>query len=512
MKRIFTFIVSLLSTASLFAQSAEDGLLFSQEEYEGTARTVAMGGAFTALGGDLGAVSFNPASSGVFRYSQFTFTPSTTKSRAISTYLGQDSKDKNRRLGVSNLGYVSSFDTGNYSGLLNFNFGIVYNRKNNLNSIMSAVGSTDASSYLGSLAGGLEGTDFSMLDYSDGFNPYYDGYAPWAGIAAYNAYLVDLDGEWDDAYIGATENKDGNEIFTGGMIDQTYNRKTTGSVQEYALNFGANFNDNLYLGANLNLLSVEYDDEQKYSEFARHSSDFQSGWAGMSQTYKRTTTGSGINLKIGAIYTPLPGLRIGATLTTATLYNLTDKWHYTMRAFYDSSPLENHVSNTVQTPEGYFDYQVKAPMRWSVGAAYTFDDNGLISIDYEGVDYSSISMKDYLGNPNEFSYENSYIYQNFKASHVLRIGGEYWIASNFALRGGYTSYSAAADYLNSRQYLSFGLGWKIDRSTTLDLAWQKRLEENEDFTLYDDYAGIAAPVGQLRNLQKKFLITLGFKF
>ena len=515
MKRIFTFIVSILATATLFAQSAEDGLLFSQEEYEGTARTVAMGGAFTALGGDLGAVAINPASSGVFRYSQFTFTPSFTKSRAKTTYAGGKMKEKMTRPAISNVGYLSSFDTGNYTGLLNINFGIVYNKKNNLNSIISASGSTDESSYLGSLANSLEGIDYRLLESSDGFNPYYNGNAPWAGIAAYNAYLVDLDGDWDDAYIGATENKDGNEIFTGGMIDQNYFRKATGSIQEYALNLGANVSDIFYFGANLNLMSVDYDIEEAFAESAQNPAQLQSGLRGMSQKYWRTTTGSGINLKFGAICTPLPGLRLGATFTTTTLYTLTDSWQYETSSSFDRSllsPDDFHVSSDIRTPEGVFDYQVKAPMRWSLGAAYTFGTKGLVSFDYEGVDYASITMRDYAGNPNEFSYENSYIRQNFGVASVIRIGCELWADDGFALRGGFTSYSPAADYLSAKNYLSFGCGWKLSRTTTFDIAFQRRIEKTEDFALYDDYAGIAAPVGSALSRQGKLLFTLGYKF
>ena len=50
--------------------------LFSQTFYEGTARTAAMGNAFTALGGDIGALSLNPASSGIYKYSEFSISPS----------------------------------------------------------------------------------------------------------------------------------------------------------------------------------------------------------------------------------------------------------------------------------------------------------------------------------------------------------------------------------------------------------------------------------------------------
>ena len=130
MKKIATLFLSLTIAAGLFAQTADDALNIAREYYEGTARTMAMGNAFTALGGDLGAIGINPASSGVFRYSQFSFSPSLTTNRSTTNYLGNTSPSKNTGFTISNFGTVLTFDTGKYTGLLNYNFGIVYNKKN----------------------------------------------------------------------------------------------------------------------------------------------------------------------------------------------------------------------------------------------------------------------------------------------------------------------------------------------------------------------------------------------
>lgn len=69
-KTAITILLSLASVAAGYAQTAYDALMFSENNYEGTARSVAMGNAFTALGGDLGAVTINPAGSAVANYSQ----------------------------------------------------------------------------------------------------------------------------------------------------------------------------------------------------------------------------------------------------------------------------------------------------------------------------------------------------------------------------------------------------------------------------------------------------------
>ena len=85
--RIYTILVAAaLAATSAFGQTMYDAIRFSNNDYEGTARSMAMGNAFTALGGDLGAITINPASSGVYRYDEFVITPSLTFAKDGSTY------------------------------------------------------------------------------------------------------------------------------------------------------------------------------------------------------------------------------------------------------------------------------------------------------------------------------------------------------------------------------------------------------------------------------------------
>ena len=126
--RKITFIIFLtvLTAFTGYGQSAYDAWRFSQNEYEGTARSVAMGNAFTALGGDLGAITINPAGSAVAGYSQFTLTPSITISNATSegvlppngtelTYFDKKYRSTGSRFDIPNLGVTFHFDTGRKS-------------------------------------------------------------------------------------------------------------------------------------------------------------------------------------------------------------------------------------------------------------------------------------------------------------------------------------------------------------------------------------------------------------
>ena len=275
MKKITTLFLILATAAGLYAQSADEALTIAQDRYEGTARSMAMGNAFTALGGDLGGLAVNPAASGVFRCSQFTVTPSFTGTSSIVDYLGNSQKTTGLGLTMSNLGAVLTFDTGNYGGLLNYNFGFVYNKKNNFRSRMNAYGTTDGSSMLSAMANRLGdvywdeskgqwiGIDQASLESSA--NPYTRyGADLWPSILAWNAYalapLYWTPDEKEYMYIASTENYDSgrNVVSIGGPLNQRFNRKTYGSVEEFAFNFGGNISDFLYFGVNLNCHTLNH--------------------------------------------------------------------------------------------------------------------------------------------------------------------------------------------------------------------------------------------------------------
>lgn len=69
MKRILTFILGTAVTVAAAAQDWQDARFFAENNYVGTARTLGMGNAVTAIGGDPGSISINPAGSSVASYS-----------------------------------------------------------------------------------------------------------------------------------------------------------------------------------------------------------------------------------------------------------------------------------------------------------------------------------------------------------------------------------------------------------------------------------------------------------
>ena len=149
----------MISAAVSYAQTAYDALLFSENNYEGTARSVAMGNAFTALGGDLGSISINPAGSAVAGYSQFTITPgltfSTSSAQGVSPYengslpyFERKMRSSMTEFNLPNIGITINWETNRTSGLKNLTFGFVANKAASFDQDVYANGMLAAYAYV----------------------------------------------------------------------------------------------------------------------------------------------------------------------------------------------------------------------------------------------------------------------------------------------------------------------------------------------------------------------------
>src|SRR5690606_32046061 len=86
MKKIQSLFILLLSASPIYAQDVSDAVRYSQSEIQGTARFRALSGAFGALGGDMSAVSINPAGAAVFTQSYALFSLSNLSSKNYTQY------------------------------------------------------------------------------------------------------------------------------------------------------------------------------------------------------------------------------------------------------------------------------------------------------------------------------------------------------------------------------------------------------------------------------------------
>jgi hypothetical protein len=497
MKRLFLNItLAMVVSLSSFAQDMADALRYSFLQVQGTARSGGMGNAFGALGGDFTSLSINPAGLGLYRSSEFAITPLFNQDKTKATMLGSSLSDSKYNFGMNNLSYVASWDLGNKSasGLVNINFGVGFNRLRDFNSNSIAEGANAKSSFM----------DY-IVDRANRFgtnNSYYEKLAWDTDILIYDDKAKEYFSDIGDAGYGQTQRK-------------TINRM--GSVDEFSLALGLNFNHRLYLGASVGILDLYYnDDSEIYEKDVKGNIPYVNDFSFMS---KLKTSGNGYNVKLGAIFKPTNNLRLGASVHSPTFYNLNDLFETQMKTYMtykDGSENYNKIS-----PLSEYEYDMESPLKATLSAAYIIGSKGLISADYEFVDYSATKLRR-GGDGYNFADENKDISEAYKSVGNLRVGGEYKVTGTFGLRAGYELYPSPynADAFGAKQpnadnnlsVLSFGLGYRSGKFF-FDAAYRLSKFDQTEYINPTPSAAYPAPTIATYNSEKgDILFTLGFRF
>lgn len=175
MKKLNLFIGIMLSIATgTFSQNVDDALRYSQVFYNGTARFMSMGGAFTALGGDLSSLSQNPAGLGVFRSSEISISPQLFHYKSLTRFNENNSQDYLYDFTLGQAGIaLNLINKNSETGLINLNFGYSFNRTSNLNESIVIEGTSKNSSLADYWAYISEGYTLDALAQS---NKVYDAY------------------------------------------------------------------------------------------------------------------------------------------------------------------------------------------------------------------------------------------------------------------------------------------------------------------------------------------------
>lgn len=555
-----TALILLLGTAAvgMEAQTMYDALRFSENNYEGTARTMAMGNAFTALGGDLGGITINPAGSAVAGYSQITITPGVNISvnNAGGTPLpgettplgfGKSMKNSWARFNIPNYGVSLNFDTHRTKGIKNISIGFIANTTNRFQESLMTSGINNNTSITGALAVGAGGFNSSILQDP---NAYYNG-GHWSYITAIQSGMISPLTGSSEEYIGASEFlSDNGDIFVPGPLDQSYQRQTSGFKYDYVINLGFNISDFVYVGANLGITSFNYDSALRYIERAVDPADFENVFNvdgqdvttyfnDMMYDYRYSATGVGIYGKFGVIVTPMKNLRLGAAIQTPTSTTISENWSESGSTTFDNP--EFNASS--ESPVGEFKYKLISPFRANFGAAWTFGTFGLISLDYEICDYSAMKFKEMNSmQSGEFEYQNADIKDFMGTSHMLRAGIELKPVPQFAIRAGYgltTHPQKGINAYGDSKYIwemfpntmthkgSFGLGYSSNGSFFADVAcsytkyadeyiWPYSIAydgaEDCPVTPQGDYNDYLAPEILHKRSLWNIMLTIGFRF
>ena len=500
----------------------------------GTARSMAMAGAFTSLGADASSMGINPAGLGMYRHNEISLTPviSLTKTKNSASDWGRNDQS---RLAMSNFAAVAKVSENASGSLVAVNFAVGMQRVADFNYRIGYSSVSDPSTapyrsindaFIRQMGqGGVFPNSSGILNYN-----YADAYF-WGGALAYNNYLIDA---YTDEYGNYWTSAD--RLGANASIGHTVEEQSRGSINELDMALGLNFNNNFYFGATVGIQSVRWKRQLYYGEDYIYNGQvpvYSDGlplaepaeWMDYNQAID--LKGVGVNLKLGAIYRPIPSVRLGVAVHTPTQYLLKRTYQAYMASNF------NPVGDTTRPLDdaGENSWEFYSPTRLMLGASYTLGRWAIFSVDYERTWYNGIRVTNVPGgfdiSPDAYRTE---ITENYKGANTLRAGVEVKPLPVLSLRAGYGLAGSAlrnaqdlyynAPTVYKTECLSAGVGVQLGR-VSLDLAYQNLKYYRTEYLLYyalhtprggQSYFDTASPIYKSDLDRSLVVLTMAFKF
>lgn len=402
-KNLSFIIIFLISTTPLLAQTDADALRYSMLNYGSTARSLGMGNSFGALGADFSSLASNPAGIALYRKSEFTFSPLFSNRTTDANYIGKDNSDNAFKFAFGNLGIVWASNRAKTSSYWKgVSFGIGYNRTNDFNGRYTASAANGKNSLLDNYLEALNGVDPDDIP---------------------NNYPFDVDLAWQTFLIdtftsGGNVNYFSALPYAGAL--QTKTVETKGGQGEWDFTFGGNYDDRLYLGFTLGITSLRYEEESTWEE--KDTEDTIPFFTSYQYNQDLKTTGSGINMKFGAIFKPADAIRLGIAIHTPTWYTLVDKYSASIRTDLQDGQIRSYAG-----PEFLpFDYNVTTPFRVITSMALILGKQAAFNVDYEYLNYNQARIKPVDRSFSaDFNPVNNALRKKYIGAHNLRAGIEF---------------------------------------------------------------------------------------
>lgn len=511
MKRIYLTVASLAFTSFVaVAQETYENTKLIDNDLNGTARYVGMGGAMEALGADLSTIGTNPAGLGLFR-----------KGKADLSFglVNQTGMNKFNSLSKTNMSFDQIGVVFNLSKTPNasINIGFNYHKSRNFDQLLNA-------------ANTLNNASQNKLTYQKYRNQVFK--------ERKDLTYSQLDALYMDNLLYDNRTK---KYYNFPATGYLYNQENKGYIGEYDMNLSANLNDRVYLGLTMGIHDVHY---KGYAEYTENFVPNANNIPGLTLNDSREITGTGFDVKLGAIVRPMAEspFRLGAYIHTPVWYDLTTS-NYTVLTDGTARP---NVGET-------YDFRVNTPWKFGLSAGTTLADRIALGATYEYAAYNAMQtrIKDggtydwYYGTYYESSHNdramNNHTKDALKGQHTLKLGAEARITDHFSLRAGYnylsalykdaavkdgslnspgTYYASSTSYVNWKDTnrFTFGLGWNVWRFN-IDLAYQYSQQNGTFYPFMAYHEGSAPSVEdnianptQVNNKQHQLLLTMGYKF
>ena len=415
------FVLFTLSLYFIKSQSASEAFHIVDQEIGYGARSLSMGGAFTALGDGSSGMYWNPAGLADVNNGQ-------VYAESYNLFY------KNNTLFLGN-SYANPFTVSRVNGV-----GVLY----------------PVATVRGSLVFGI------------GYNRihHYDNLMSFAGYSKYNndmEFPINTDGQL--LYYRFNQN-----------VERYEKIMSNGARDHLTLSFGIALSPNLAGGISISKMSgiENYDFEFLQKDIADNYQQFPADFLSYEvfQSLKTETEAWKLRGGVKYIYSPF---QFGLSIATPYVVNVVEHHGTQERLIFDNAD----YSDTLEF--GYYDYKVQMPATIDIGVAFVTDVNLSFSIGYRIQDWSKMqfNLMDFSALSEEYktmSVENDFIDQEYRMISQMRVGVEGLIP--FSETFGLTARAGMA-FIPSpqrsgtaeKQISSFGLGIPFQRRVILDFAF-----------------------------------------
>jgi long-subunit fatty acid transport protein len=433
-KRVFYLLglFLLVFTAATYAQFPEDALRLSMSSFNIGSRAFGMGGAFTGVADDFGAIYWNPAGIGQIKYFELTGGIGHLGYKNNSKFLGGSSSFSNSSTSLNNAGFVYPIPTRRGSLTLAFGF----SRSSDFTTALAFNGFNSASSIIPSLYDPDENQDLAWQLYLEDST----GYSP----------------------IQRNVNQRGSVLEENGV-----NNWSVAGALEVA--------PKLYVGAAVSLFSGSYSYNRNYVEedtkrvYTQPPFDFQQLL--MDNLIEWDLSGYGV--KFGMLYNIQEKARIGLTVKAPSRFTVTERFQTDGTSVF-KTPDKSGAYQYNATIKGASEYDVQTPFVF--GAGVSIGAGGfLVSGDAEFTDWTQMEFKNPSSNISGLTKKNADIKSLFRATTNLRVGAEYAIPkTDVRLRGGFiyhpSPFEGDPDSF-AQKYVTGGIGFALQSSVFIDIAY-----------------------------------------
>lgn len=465
------FIITLFVNTTLLAQNYNDALRLGVPGLGSNARALGMGNSFISLSDDASAAFFNPAGFGLLKRMEFSGGLGLYSFNNDVTLFNNTIDDNSNNTKLDRISFAFPFPTVRGSLV----FGLSYHKSKDFNSTMKF--------------DGFNSGNHSRIQYLNERT-----------FIPFDLYLT------DDNY----------NTPINGQLNQSGGILNSGSINNWTLSGAIEVHKNLYIGANLNIMSGNFkSDFDYYEDDTRNiyqgetaageprSTDFRTFYLNQLIDWEL----SGWNAKVGFLYQLENVARIGATVQFPKYFTVKEDFNVNGRsefANWDVFLNSDDYSDKVQ-------YDVITPIELGAGASFNF--KGLIiSAEATFIDYSQMEFDNADGiSSSNISDMNKEIKELLRMVANYNVGLEYNIPlTGLRVRAGYFVQPSAfkddpSDY--DKKYLTAGLGYIIDGLIGIDLGyaygWWKDFGDNYGTNLSRTFQDITV---------NNFMLTTTYRF